>query len=68
MKNSLGLFLTALAVGMIGISGCTDHQERYDDPPWLGGSSIATRDDRGNYTIFLKLMEKANYKDPISKQ
>ncbi len=68
MKNSLGLFLTALAVGMLGISGCTDHQERYDDPPWLGGSSIETLEERGNYTIFLRLMEKANYADPIAKQ
>ncbi|MFH0756006.1 MAG: fasciclin domain-containing protein [Bacteroidota bacterium] len=68
MKNSLGLFLTAMAVGILGISGCTDHQERYDDPPWLGGSSIETLEERGNYTIFLRLMEKANYKDPITKQ
>ncbi len=55
-------------IGVIGISGCEDHQERYEIPPWLGGSSIETLEERGNYTIFLQLMEKANYKEPISKQ
>jgi len=70
MMKSLRLFLAAIAaVGMIvGMVGCSDHQERYEDPPWLGGSSIETLEERGNYTEFLKLMEKANYTDPISKQ
>lgn len=62
-------FLIALfAIGMLGLAGCEDHQERYSVPPWLGGSSIETLEEKGNYTIFLKLMEKANYKEPITKQ
>jgi len=69
MKKSVKLILAAmLAVGMFGITGCVDHQERYDTPPWLGGSSIETLKERGNYNTFLELMEKANYSVPISKQ
>jgi len=68
MKNTFRFFLMAFAVGMLGFTGCTDHQERYEDPPWLGGSSIETLEERGNYTIFLELMDRANYTDPIEKQ
>jgi len=69
MKKPIKLFLiAAVAIGVLGIAGCENHQERYDTPPWLGGSSIETLQERGNYTIFLDLMEKANYKEPISKQ
>jgi len=53
---------------LLGVFGCSKQQERYADPPWLGGSSIETLQKRGNYTIYLKLMEMANYKEPISKQ
>jgi uncharacterized surface protein with fasciclin (FAS1) repeats len=67
-KNFKHLFVMLYIIGVIGISGCEDHQERYGIPPWLGGSSIETLEERGNYTIFLQLMEKANYTEPISKQ
>lgn len=50
------------------MSGCSPNQDRYEDPEWLGGSSIETLEKRGNYNIFLSLMERANYKDPIEKQ
>ncbi len=53
---------------LLGVFGCSKHQERYDNPPWLGGSSIETLQKKGNYTIFLKLMDKAAYTIPISKQ
>ena len=69
MKKSVKLLLAAVfAVGIFGITGCEDHQERYDTPPWLGGSSIETLKERGNYNSFLELMEKANYTVPVSKQ
>ncbi len=69
MKQSIPHFLAGLfAAGILGITGCDKHQERYEEPPWLGGSSIETLEERGNYTIFLDLMEKANYTDPITKQ
>jgi len=53
---------------LLGVFGCSKQQERYQDPPWLGGSSIETLQKRGNYTIFLQLMDKAEYTIPISKQ
>jgi len=53
---------------LLGVFGCSKHQERYDIPPWLGGSSIETLQKRGNYTIFLQLMDKAEYTIPITKQ
>lgn len=62
------ILLASLALGILGITGCVDHQERYETPPWLGGSSIETLEERGNYKTFLELMEKANYTEPISKQ
>ncbi len=69
MKKSIKLLLVALvAVVMFGMTGCEDHQERYQDPPWLGGSSIETLQERGKYNTYLALMEKANYTVPITKQ
>ncbi|MGC9341592.1 MAG: fasciclin domain-containing protein, partial [Bacteroidales bacterium] len=69
MKYSLQTFLVVLcATWILGMSGCSPNQDRYEDPEWLGGSSIETLEKRGNYNIFLSLMEKANYKDPIEKQ
>jgi len=54
---------------LLGVFGCQkDNKMIYSPPPWLGGSSIETLEDRGNYTIYLKLMEMANYTDRISKQ
>lgn len=69
MKISINKILIAIfALGILGLTGCEDHQDRYKIPPWLGGSSIETLQEQGNYTIFLKLMEKANYTEPITKQ
>lgn len=69
MNKSIKLILIAMfAIGMLVMTSCEDHQDRYETPPWLGGSSIETLEEKGNYTQFLALMEKANYKEPISKQ
>ena len=69
MMKRFQLFQTALvALVLLGIFSCSKQQERYDDPPWLGGSTIETLEKKGDYTIFLKLMEMANYKIPIEKQ
>lgn len=69
MKNVLRLKSAIVCVILLlVIASCSNQQERYEDPPWLGGTSIETLEARGNYTIYLKIMEKANYKEPISKQ
>ncbi len=61
--------VTFIAIIMLlGVFGCSKNQDRYEDPPWLGGSSIETLQKKGNYTIFLELMDKAEYTIPISKQ
>jgi len=60
-----------LFIMLLGVFGCSKNQDRYEDPPWLGGSNIETLQDAkygGKYSIFLKLMDKAEYTIPISKQ
>jgi uncharacterized surface protein with fasciclin (FAS1) repeats len=70
MKKRVQLLPVAIVavVLLLGVFGCSKQQERYSDPPWLGGSSIETLEKRGNYTIYLRLMELANYTDRITKQ
>lgn len=47
---------------------CEDeHFNRYEDPPWLGGSIIETLESEGNYNILLELMRKAGYEEAITK-
>lgn len=67
LKSNHFLIVIALFTGLL-FSACEDHQARYEPPTWLGGTSIETLVKLENYTIFLRLMEKANYKEPISKQ
>lgn len=57
-----------LMLFMFLILSCSKKLERYEDPPWLGGTSIETLEKAGNYTIFLQLMEKAEYKNTVTKQ
>ena len=67
-RNQLLQIPILALVLLLGVFGCNKHQERYGNPPWLGGSSIETLQKRGNYTIFLQLMDKAQYTIPITKQ
>jgi hypothetical protein len=67
-KNARLLLIMISVIGVFVISGCEKDKGMFEIPPWLGGSSIETLEERGNYTIFLQLMEKANYTEPISKQ
>lgn len=68
------LWISALL--LFGMVGCIDDpnvigpqgKDRYLDPPWLGGSSIDTLEKNANYSIFLELMDKAKYREPIEKQ
>jgi len=59
--------IAAVAVVLLGMFGCTKNQDRYQDPPWLGGSSIETLKGLGNYTSFLKLMDKAGQTATIER-
>ena len=59
--------LAVVALVLLGIFGCSPSQDRYEDPPWLGGSSIETLEGRGNYTIFLKLMDLAGQTFTVDK-
>ncbi len=47
---------------------CSDPHQRFEDPPWLGGTSIVTLEKEGNYTHFLALMDKAEYRTSIENQ
>jgi uncharacterized surface protein with fasciclin (FAS1) repeats len=53
---------------LITLFGCSKKLDRYEDPKWLGGANIETLEKGGNYTIFLRLMEKAHYKNTLQKQ
>ncbi len=70
MKRKLQIpaIVLLLVVLVIGISSCVDHQERYQTPPWLGGSSIEILEKRGNYKHFLALMDSARYRDIIASR
>lgn len=67
-RNQLLQIPILAIVLLLGVFGCSKQQERYGNPPWLGGSSIETLQKRGNYTIFLQLMDKSEYTIPITKQ
>lgn len=67
MKRFQFIQLAVVAMVLLGMFGCSKSQDRYQDPPWLGGSSIETLKGLGNYTIFLKLMDKAEQTFTIDK-
>lgn len=67
MKKFQLIQIAVVALVLLGIFGCSPSQDRYEDPPWLGGSSIETLEKAENYTVFLKLMEKAGQKTTIEK-
>ena len=47
---------------------CSEPHKRFEDPPWLGGTSIETLEKEGNYDTFLALMDKADYRTSIENQ
>jgi len=67
MKTFQLFQIAAVALVLLGIFGCSKNQDRYEDPPWLGGSSIETLKGRGNYTIFLRLMDLAGQTSTVEK-
>ncbi|HAH24200.1 MAG TPA: hypothetical protein DCL77_10680, partial [Prolixibacteraceae bacterium] len=67
MKRFQLIQVAAIALVLLGVFGCSKNQDRYEDPPWLGGSSVETLQGKGNYTIFLKLMDMAGQTFTIEK-
>lgn len=68
MIKRFQLFQIAIvALVLSGIFGCSKSQDRYEDPPWLGGSSIETLEGRGNYKVFLQLMDMAGQRSTVEK-
>ena len=68
MMKRFQLFqLAMVTLVLLGMYGCSPSKERYEEPPWLGGSSIETLKGRENYTIFLKLMDMAGQTFTVEK-
>ncbi len=44
------------------LTSCSDLDEYYETPDWIGGSLYQTLEDEGNYSIFLKGVDIAGYK------
>lgn len=63
LQNAVSAFILLFI-----LFGCSERMDRYEDPEWLGGTNIETLEKAGKYTIFLQLMEKANYRTTIEKQ
>jgi uncharacterized surface protein with fasciclin (FAS1) repeats len=60
--------LLIAATSIFGLVSCDNNKDRFVDPLWLGGSSIDTLEKNADYSIFLELMDQAEYRDPIKKQ
>jgi uncharacterized surface protein with fasciclin (FAS1) repeats len=61
--------LAFLTTVLLLLSACEEETpEIYQSPPWLGGTNIETLTKEGDCNIYLELMEKAGYTEPISKQ
>ena len=60
--------LMLFSVILLMVVGCQETPLIYTHPDWLGGSNIETLEKEGDCTIFLALMEKADYRLPIEKQ
>lgn len=70
MKKSIinfGLASMALCILLV-MQGCSERMDRYEYPDWLGATNIETLEAAGKYSIFLRLMEKADYRNTIEKQ
>lgn len=68
MKRNLFSNSAVLLLFTLFLYQCTDPHERYELPPWLGGTNIETLEERGNYTQFLALMDRAEYRVSIENQ
>lgn len=68
MKSNLLSGSAVLVFLALFFTQCTDRYDRYENPPWLGGTNIETLEKEGNYDHFLALMDKADYRNSIENQ
>lgn len=68
MKENLIVQIMIILIMAASFFQCSDPHERYDDPPWLGGTNIETLEKDGNYHHFLALMDRAEYRTSIENQ
>lgn len=54
--------ITALLLSALTLSACSDLDEYFETPDWIGGSIYQTLQDDGNYSIFLKGVDISDYK------
>jgi len=69
MKSNLSIIYVVMLTLASQFYGCIDDpRDRFKNPPWLGGTNIETLEKDGNYTQFLALMDKAEYRISIENQ
>ncbi len=57
----IGKTIGILLFSSMMLSSCSDTDEYYDAPDWIGGSIYQTLQDEGNYSVFLKGVDIAGY-------
>lgn len=69
-RQHIALKTTAFLLAVLLIlSACEEETpEIYQHPTWLYGTNIETLAQEGDCNIYLELMEKSGYTEPISKQ
>lgn len=67
-KPSSQIVLMLLLFFSVWINGCnSEKEEYYAKPDWLEPSIYQQLSDRGNFTLYLACVDKAGYKDQLSK-
>ncbi|MBN1184584.1 MAG: fasciclin domain-containing protein [Bacteroidales bacterium] len=64
MKGLLKIICLLILLFSI-FNSCELDKELYQKPDWLGGSIFETLEKKGNYTSFIELAEKAEYRNII---
>lgn len=68
MKSRLFSSSILLVLLSLVLSQCSKPHERFEDPPWLGGTNIETLEDSDKFSIFLELMDLSEYRTSIENQ
>ena len=65
MKKST-LFKLSFILSLLVFAGCKDKDEYYDRPEWLEPPIYELIQEKGNFSEFLKCVDKAGYKETLS--